>query len=124
MEKSKKKIYEKPKLNKIKLDPQCAVLGFCKNLNTIGPRMTQCGFPFTCMASGSWKDLWALTQFTEAQRFPTKEWVLRLRSRSYALDRCAWGAGASPPWGKRQKLASSEAILKAEGRSSSAAIIW
>jgi hypothetical protein len=53
MEKNKKKKYEKPKVKKIKLDPQCAVLGFCKNNLTTGPRGSQCGFPFLCRDAGS-----------------------------------------------------------------------
>ena len=53
MEENKKKPYEKPRLTKIKLDPQCAVLGFCKNTSATGPRGSACGFPFVCRAPGS-----------------------------------------------------------------------
>jgi hypothetical protein len=53
MEENKKKKYEKPKLTKIKLDPQCAVLGFCKNIGSTGPRGSHCGFPFVCRFLGS-----------------------------------------------------------------------
>ena len=54
MEKNKKKKYEKPKVTKIKLDPQCAVLGFCKATGIMGPRGANCGIPFPqCRAPGS-----------------------------------------------------------------------
>jgi hypothetical protein len=53
MEKDKKKKYERPKLNKIKLDPRCAVLGYCKTDSTSGPRTSGCGSPFNCKTHGS-----------------------------------------------------------------------
>jgi len=53
MEENKKKPYERPMLTKVKLDPQCAVLGFCKNQNTYGPRSGACGSFFRCSAMGS-----------------------------------------------------------------------
>jgi hypothetical protein len=55
-EENNKKFYEKPRLTKIKLDPQCAVLGFCKNSaasGNAGPRGVACGVPFICRAAGS-----------------------------------------------------------------------
>ena len=53
MEKNKKKKYDKPKMNKIKLDPRCAVLGYCKTSGTVGPRTSGCGSPFNCKTHGS-----------------------------------------------------------------------
>jgi hypothetical protein len=54
MEKGHKKKYEKPKLNKIRLDPQTAVLGKCKNTGLRGPNGDHCGVPFPiCREAGS-----------------------------------------------------------------------
>jgi len=54
MEKNDKKRYEKPKLTKVRLDPKCAVLGFCKNTGNIGPGVPNCGIPMApCYSSGS-----------------------------------------------------------------------
>jgi len=54
MEKDKKKKYEKPKVTKVNLDAKCAVLGFCKINESVGPSGFNCGFPFTpCASSGS-----------------------------------------------------------------------
>jgi hypothetical protein len=54
MGKNKKKPYEKPKLTRIKLDAQCAVLGFCKAMGGIGRRGANCGLPMLqCSAVGS-----------------------------------------------------------------------
>lgn len=53
LENNKKK-YEKPKLTKIKLDPETAVLGKCKNTGMRGPRGAHCGLPFPqCRRPGS-----------------------------------------------------------------------
>jgi hypothetical protein len=50
----KKKIYEKPKLTKIRLDAKCAVLGFCKTNGNLGPGVPSCGQPFApCSGNGS-----------------------------------------------------------------------
>lgn len=49
-----RKKYEKPKLTKIKLDPETAVLGKCKNVGLRGPAASSCGYPFdVCSAQGS-----------------------------------------------------------------------
>ena len=53
MEKDKKKIYEKPQVTKIKLDAECAVLGFCKTTSTIGPGVPNCAMPVPCTSQGS-----------------------------------------------------------------------
>jgi len=53
MEKKKKR-YEKPKLQKIRLDAKCAVLGFCKTNANMGPGVPNCGQPFApCSGNGS-----------------------------------------------------------------------
>ena len=54
MSKNKKKKYEKPKMTKITLDPETAVLGKCKNMGMTGPRGGNCGLPFPqCRVPGS-----------------------------------------------------------------------
>jgi len=54
MEKGHKKKYEKPKLTKIRLDPETAVLGKCKNTGLRGPNGDHCGVPFPiCREAGS-----------------------------------------------------------------------
>jgi nitroimidazol reductase NimA-like FMN-containing flavoprotein (pyridoxamine 5'-phosphate oxidase superfamily) len=54
MEEKKKKRYTKPKIKKIRLDARCAVLGFCKSNNHIGPVSFDCGIPDSpCDSSGS-----------------------------------------------------------------------
>ncbi|MGA1867644.1 MAG: hypothetical protein ACMUJM_03755 [bacterium] len=54
MKKNKRKAYEKPKITKINLDAQCAVLGFCKSTSHIGPGSANCGLGFRhCMCHGS-----------------------------------------------------------------------
>ena len=54
MGKNKKKKYEKPTVTKIKLDAQCAVLGFCKVSLGRGPQGANCGIPFPqCKLPGS-----------------------------------------------------------------------
>jgi hypothetical protein len=54
MKKAEKKPYEKPKVTKVRLDPQCAVLGFCKTTGGRGPAASSCKtFKKTCKASGS-----------------------------------------------------------------------
>jgi hypothetical protein len=54
MGKSGKKRYEKPTLKKVKLDPKCAVLGFCKTTNMIGPGNLGCALGVDrCLVQGS-----------------------------------------------------------------------
>jgi hypothetical protein len=54
MAKNHKKRYEKPKLSKITLDPETAVLGKCKNTNLTGPNGAHCGVPVPiCRIPGS-----------------------------------------------------------------------
>jgi hypothetical protein len=54
MRQSGKKRYEKPMLKKVKLDAKCAVLGFCKTTNKLGPGRANCGVPVPlCFAAGS-----------------------------------------------------------------------
>ena len=49
MQKKPKKKYVKPKMTQVKLDPKCAVLGFCKNENTdFGTLAVNCGYPGAC----------------------------------------------------------------------------
>ena len=49
-----RKKYEKPKVTKIRLDPETAVLGKCKNFGLTGPNGTDCGAPFpVCREQGS-----------------------------------------------------------------------
>ena len=49
-----RKKYEKPKLTKIRLDPETAVLGKCKAVGKRGPGKSDCGFPFPiCREMGS-----------------------------------------------------------------------
>ena len=49
-----RKKYEKPKLTKIRLDPETAVLGKCKTVGKRGPAKSDCGFPFPiCREMGS-----------------------------------------------------------------------
>jgi hypothetical protein len=51
---NKKKSYKKPKLTRVKLDAQCAVLGFCKAMGGVGRRGARCGLPtLQCNAAGS-----------------------------------------------------------------------
>jgi len=53
MENTKKKKYEKPWVTKIKLDAQCAVLGFCKTNSTTGPGLPNCTLGSPCSSQGS-----------------------------------------------------------------------
>jgi hypothetical protein len=54
MAKNNKKKYEKPRLTKITLDPETAVLGKCKNTGMTGPRGAHCGLPApVCREPGS-----------------------------------------------------------------------
>ena len=48
----KRKPYKKPMLNKVKLVPEEAVLGVCKNDLGAGPNQSQCLIP-QCYNSGS-----------------------------------------------------------------------
>ena len=54
MKPKKKKKYEKPQITKIKLDAECAVLGFCKTSGAGGPSAKNCavGAVF-CPTAGS-----------------------------------------------------------------------
>jgi hypothetical protein len=55
-EKQKKKEYDKPQVTRIRLDAQCAVLGFCKkNPSGAGPALTGCvdAFSSPCLTDGS-----------------------------------------------------------------------
>jgi hypothetical protein len=52
----KKKEYQKPEVTRITLDAKCAVLGFCKQVNTgTGPAAVGCsdGFGSSCLTIGS-----------------------------------------------------------------------
>jgi hypothetical protein len=50
----RRKKYEKPKLTRIRLDPETAVLGKCKNSGLRGPSGDHCGVPFPlCREPGS-----------------------------------------------------------------------
>lgn len=49
----KKKKYEKPRITKIRLDAECAVLGFCKNTGFGGPLAKNCATGAPCNAPGS-----------------------------------------------------------------------
>lgn len=54
MEQREKKPYEKPKVTKVRLDPQCAVLGFCKTTGSRGPTADNCRTGLTlCKNAGS-----------------------------------------------------------------------
>ena len=53
MENKEKKKYEKPQVTKIKLDAECAVLGFCKTNATIGPALPNCQIATPCISIGS-----------------------------------------------------------------------
>ena len=54
MGKNVKAKYEKPKLTKIRLDPETAVLGKCKNTGLRGPGRANCGVPLPiCRIPGS-----------------------------------------------------------------------
>jgi len=54
-EKQKKKEYDTPKVTRIRLDAQCAVLGFCKTGAGAGPVLSGCedAFSSPCMTDGS-----------------------------------------------------------------------
>ena len=51
-----KKPYKKPTLNKVKLVPEEAVLGVCKNDLGAGPNQSQCIVP-QCFNEGSWEQI-------------------------------------------------------------------
>jgi len=54
MEKKEKKKYEKPRISKVTLDAETAILGKCKNTGLTGPRGAHCGLPFPqCREPGS-----------------------------------------------------------------------
>ncbi len=50
---TQKKPYEKPVLKKVPLNPEEAVLGFCKTSNKRGPVRGSCGRPVSCRRLGS-----------------------------------------------------------------------
>ncbi|MFH1807220.1 MAG: hypothetical protein ABIJ09_00645 [Pseudomonadota bacterium] len=45
--------YEAPRLSKVKLRPEEAVLGGCKTASAAGPAQPTCAFPDACITSGS-----------------------------------------------------------------------
>jgi hypothetical protein len=53
MKRKKKKKYEKPRITKIRLDAECAVLGFCKNSGFGGPAAANCAAITPCSNPGS-----------------------------------------------------------------------
>ena len=48
-----KKPYKKPKLSRVPLQPDEAVLGNCKSVSTAGPVAANCSTPVVCSAFGS-----------------------------------------------------------------------
>jgi hypothetical protein len=48
-----KKAYVKPKVKRVPLQPEEAVLGFCKNDVNAGPLSASCSTPTPCFSSGS-----------------------------------------------------------------------
>ncbi len=53
-EQKEKKPYEKPKVSRVTLDAQCAVLGFCKGAAGGGPVTGECSTGFeNCQSYGS-----------------------------------------------------------------------
>jgi hypothetical protein len=54
MEEQKKRKYVKPKVTKIYLDAECAVLGACKFSGGSGPNGSNCGVPIpACRVASS-----------------------------------------------------------------------
>jgi hypothetical protein len=54
MKPKKKKKYEKPRITKIMLDAECAVLGFCKTSGSGGPSAANCAVgAAVCSTAGS-----------------------------------------------------------------------
>ena len=54
MEEKEKKLYEKPKITRIKLDAKTAVLGVCKTAGAGGPGGFGCeAFSVMCLDDGS-----------------------------------------------------------------------
>ena len=45
--------YEKPRITRVLLRPDEAVLGFCKNANRSGPIQAKCTTPVQCSTKGS-----------------------------------------------------------------------
>ena len=45
--------YEKPKIVRVLLNPEEAVLGFCKNANKSGPLKAKCNLAGNCATLGS-----------------------------------------------------------------------
>ena len=48
-----RKRYEKPRIVRVRLNPEEAVLGFCKNANKSGPLRAKCTVPSNCSVKGS-----------------------------------------------------------------------
>lgn len=48
-----RKPYEKPRIVRVLLRPEEAVLGFCKNANNKGPAHAKCTVPSSCSTTGS-----------------------------------------------------------------------
>jgi len=54
MAKRQRKPYRKPEVKRVRLVPEEAVLGGCKNVGTSGPPgLANCGLPSPCSAVGS-----------------------------------------------------------------------
>jgi hypothetical protein len=53
MKKKQKKRYTKPRMTKIRLEPQEATLGFCKTMTGYGPAENDCALPGGCSIQGS-----------------------------------------------------------------------
>lgn len=53
MTKKVKKTYQKPQITQVKLVPEEAVLGGCKNAAVTGPFVTPCGYAPTCLNYGT-----------------------------------------------------------------------
>jgi len=48
-----KRAYSKPKLQRVELRSEEAVLALCKTSSSSGPLQTTCGFPTKCSSAGS-----------------------------------------------------------------------
>jgi len=53
METTLKKDYAKPSISEVKLRPEEAVLGNCKNASSAGPISSSCTIPTPCSTIGS-----------------------------------------------------------------------
>jgi len=52
-EQPKKRAYAKPKLTRVELRSEEAVLALCKTASSSGPLQSTCSFPTACSSSGS-----------------------------------------------------------------------